>query len=138
MCVYCPDCPTSRIICLIPGIHPDTLPVDGHCGLLPYSTDMAWNTQRLLVCIQTIDFFCFPISQVDIQIFCLLLTNRPIAIGALITTVLACLLIVVQSIMDHSSMEEGEVVSDTYLYTEKRKKINQAFYFQFYWRIATL
>jgi hypothetical protein len=34
---------------------------------------------------------------------------RPIAIGALITTVLACLLVVVQSILDHGAREEAVI-----------------------------
>ena len=40
---------------------------------------------------------------------------RPIAIGALITTILACLLVVVQALLDNSEMD-GEVILNEFIF----------------------
>lgn len=100
MRVYCPDCPTLGIASFHLARHSSkSLLVDADRGSWIDTHDLVGHPQRLLVTNTLVIVLLNP-SPRNISLF------RPIAVGALVTTLAACLLIVIQSALDSQDLEE--------------------------------
>ena len=77
----------------------NALPLDADRFCFFDTSNLARNSQRFLVGHD----MNFPTESRNLTHF------RPIAVGALLTTVAACILIIIQALIDHEEVYEGEV-----------------------------